>query len=118
MAGITLDFSSVPSREVLEEGTYELVIKKAEEKMSSTGKPMVVILFEEPNTKTGIFENYVLTPDALWKMKELCKAIGLDTEGVQNLELETLVGQTVMGKVVQREYNGDISNSVKKIFPA
>lgn len=118
MAGITLDFTSVPSREVLEEGTYELVIKKAEQKTSTTGKPMVVILFEEPNSKTGIFENYVLTPDALWKMRELMKALGLATDGIQELDLDLLMGQTVMGKVIQREYNGEMTNSIKKVLPA
>ncbi len=115
---VTLDFTSVPSREALEEGTYELTIKKAEEKVSSTGKPMIVILFEEPNSKAGIFENYVLTPDALWKIRELMKAIGLDTDGIQELDPQQLVGQTVIGKVVQREYDGNITNSVKKVLPA
>ena len=40
---INLDFSSVPSREPLEEGVYHLQIAKVEETNSSTGNPMLKV---------------------------------------------------------------------------
>ena len=40
---LNLDFSSVPSREPLEEGIYSLTIAKVEETTSSTGNPMLKV---------------------------------------------------------------------------
>ena len=43
---INLDFSSVPSREPLEEGVYHLQIAKVEETNSSTGNPMLKVEYD------------------------------------------------------------------------
>lgn len=115
---MNLDFSSVPSREPLEEGLYECLIKKVEEKTSSNGKPMISVLFEETESKAGIFENYVIQENCLWKLKELLDAVGMDTSAQVNLDTTELEGVIVKCKVIQDEYNGDIVNRVKKIFAA
>ena len=115
---INLDFSSIPSREPLAEGIYTFMIKRAEEKTSSTGKPMLLILFEELETKTGVFENYVLTAECLWKLQELLRALGLEASGEVALDTDDLLGQIVKGKVIQDEYAGEPVNRMKKIFAA
>lgn len=115
---INLDFSSIPSREPLAEGVYTFEVKKVEEKTSSSGNPMLLILFEEIETKTAVFENYVLTANSLWKLQELLNALGMDTSAEVSFEPEDLVGQVVKGKVVQEEYDGNIRNRMKKIYAA
>lgn len=115
---MTLDFTSVPKQILLDEGMYEVTIKKVEKKVSNSGKDMLFVVFEEVNTKSAIFENYVLTPDALWKLEELLRAAGFDTEGIIDFDEQSLVGMMFKAKIVQREYNGNTTNSIKKIFTA
>lgn len=118
MANMTLDFSSVPSREVLPEGVYTALIKKVEEKKSSTGKDMIVVLYEETEKKTGVFENYVMDPSCMWKLKELLDALGFDTSGTVDFNPADLEGQFVKVKLIQDEYNGETVNRVKKVYAA
>lgn len=115
---INLDFSSVPGNVLLEEGMYNVSVKKVEEKVSSTGKPMLTIIFEEENTKTGIFENYVLEEKCLWKLKELLSAAGYDTANSLDFDPQEIVGLVFKAKIIQRDYNDSKTNSIKKIFAA
>lgn len=122
--GINLDFSSVPSREPLEEGVYLVQIAEAVEKTSSTGNPMISVTYDVLSTQDGdtvdggrkLWDNYSLQAQALFKLKELCGALGIDTTAVVDLELSDLVGQQVLVKVIQETYNGELQNRVKKIF--
>lgn len=116
---INLDFSSVPSREPLEEGIYHLQIAKVEETNSSTGNPMLKVEFNvlgvDGNRK--LWDNYVLIDKCLWKVKELFDALGIDTSNLVEMDVNELVGMEVQAKVIQETYNGDIMNRVKKILP-
>lgn len=116
---INLDFSSVPSREPLEEGVYHLQIAKVEETNSSTGNPMLKVEFNvlgvDGNRK--LWDNYVLIDKCLWKVKELFDALGIDTSALVEMDVNELVGMEVQAKVIQETYNGDIMNRVKKILP-
>lgn len=116
---INLDFSSVPSREPLEEGVYHLQIAKVEETASSTGNPMLKVEYNvlgvEGNRK--LWDNYVLIDKCLWKVKELFDALGIDTSVLVEMDVNELVGLEVQAKVIQETYNGDIMNRVKKILP-
>ena len=116
---INLDFSSVPSREPLEEGVYHLQIAKVEETNSSTGNPMLKVEYDvlgvEGNRK--LWDNYVLIDKCLWKVKELFDAIGIDTSALVEMDVDELVGLEVQAKVIQETYNGDIQNRVKKVMP-
>ena len=117
---LNLDFSSVPSREPLEEGIYNLTIAKVEEANSSTGNPMLKIEYDvngvEGNRK--LWDNYVLIDKCMWKLKELFDALGIDTSEIVEMDVTELVGMQVNAKVIQETYNGDIVNRVKKIYPA
>lgn len=116
---INLDFSSVPSREPLEEGVYHLQIAKVEETTSSTGNPMLKVEYDvlgvEGNRK--LWDNYVLIDKCLWKVKELFDALGIDTSVLVEMDVDELVGLEVQAKVIQETYNGDIMNRVKKVMP-
>ena len=116
---LTLDFSSVPSREPLEEGVYHLQIAKVEETNSSTGNPMLKVEYNvlgvEGNRK--LWDNYVLIDKCLWKVKELFDALGIDTSELVEMDISEMVGLEVQAKVIQETYNGDIMNRVKKILP-
>lgn len=117
---LNLDFSNVPSREPLEEGVYSLRIAKAEETVSSTGNPMLKVEYDvmgvEGNRK--LWDNYVLIDKCLWKVQELFKALGIDTDQIVTMDPQELIGMEVQAKVIQEEYQGDITNRVKKILPA
>lgn len=116
---LNLDFSSVPSREPLEEGVYRLQIAAVEEKNSSTGNPMLSVEYDvvgvDGNRK--LWDNYVLIDKCLWKVKELFDALGIDTAEIVEIDVAELVGLEVQAKVVQEEYNGETVNRVKKILP-
>lgn len=113
-----LNFSSVPSRDPLAEGIYLMNIEAAEEKKSSTGKDMLLVRFKEPETGVAVFENYVLQTNCLWKLQELCNAIGIDTSSDMDTAdlIPQLIGQTVKVKVTREEYEGQINNRAKKVF--
>lgn len=117
---LNLDFSSVPSREPLEEGVYTLTIAKVEETTSSTGNPMLKVEYDvngvDGNRK--LWDNYVLIDKCLWKIQELFKALGIDTSAVVEMDVSELVGMQVNAKVIKETYNGNIVNRVNKIYPA
>ena len=117
---LNLDFSSVSSREALDEGVYNLQIAKVEETTSSTGNPMLKVEFDvmgvEGNRK--LWDNFVLIDKCLWTLKELFDALGVDTSEIVEMDVTELVGMEVQAKVIQEEYNGDTVNRIKKILPA
>lgn len=117
---LNLDFSSVPSREPLNEGVYHLQIAKVEEKESSTGNPMLSVEYDvlDVEGQRKLWDNYVLIDKCLWKVKELFDAIGVDTSSLVEMDVNELVGMEVNAKVIQETYNGDIVNRIKKVMPA
>lgn len=123
---LNLDFSSVPSREPLEEGTYLLSIAEAEEKLSSSNNPMIAITYDVLATEDGtavdggrkLWDNYSLQDQALFKLKDLFNALGIDTSSIVEMDVADLVGQQIRAKVVQETYNGELRNRIKKTYPA
>lgn len=113
-----LDFTSVEAKnfDPIPEGMYALEIVEAEEKTSSKGSQMIVVVFQEPESKTRIWENYVIQQNCLWKLKELLDVVGIDTSGSLDLDASELVGVMVRGKVIQDTYDDKITNRVKKVY--
>jgi hypothetical protein len=118
---LKLDFSSVPSREPLEPGWYLANISAAEEKVSSTGKPMLVLTYSITATSDGepvpgerrVFENLVLTQEALWKAKAVFQALGIDTSTIVDMDPDELIGSELMVRIAQDTYEGEIRNYAK-----
>lgn len=120
MARLNLDFSNVASRDPLPEGIYEVSIAKVEQTVSkSSGNPMLKIEFNiltDGYTGRKVWSNYVLTDAAMWKIVELLRAVGIDTDAFLDMDTDELVGLTCSAKITQREYDGNIQNEVKKIL--
>lgn len=118
---MNLDFSNVPKREAVPEGMYLVTIEAIEEKQSKTDKPMLVARFKEPNSGSAIFENFIPLPENMWRLQDLCDALGIDTS--VNFDttdfIQMAIGRTVKVKLIQREYpegSGEMQNSVKKFY--
>lgn len=116
---LNLDFSNVPSREALPEGVYQLQIAAVEETESSNNNPMLKVEYNVLGVEGArkLWDNYVLIPKSMWKVKELFTALGIDTSELVEMDVVELVGLEVQGKVIQEMYNGDIVNRIKKILP-
>lgn len=118
MAQMNLDFSNVQSRDPLPEGVYPVTIAKVDMTTSkSSGNPMLKIEFNiEDDAFKGrkVWSNYVLTEAAMWKVQELFRACGLDSDQIVTIDTEDLVGLGCNLKIAQREYEGNIQNEVKK----
>lgn len=113
---LNLDFSSVPSREALDEGVYSLIVSEAEETTSSSGNPMISLTFDvqgvDGNRK--IWDNLVLIDKCMWKVKEFFAAIGVDVSSVVTIDVVELIGMSVNAKIIKTVYQGEDKNEVKK----
>ena len=117
MAMMNLDFSSIPSREPLPEGTYPVSVAKVEQKLSKKNNPVLKVEFnikDEEYKGRKIWANYTLIPTAMWKVQELFKALGLEADAILEIDTDDLVGLTCQLKIAQREFEGEIQNDVKK----
>jgi len=114
---LNLDFSSIPANEPLEEGIYEFTIIEAEEtKSREKGTPMIKITFEELQTKKRVWENFILTEKALWKLRSLLEVLGYECGGPIELDPEDLIGSTVRCKVIGDTYNDQPVNRIKRFL--
>lgn len=92
-------FAAIP------ENVYKCQVSEVKLKTSKQGNEMVNVRFRvlEPVDFMGRsgFANLVLVPDALWKLKQFCKAcgIGWDANGV---DIEAAIGKELFIKVTQR----------------
>lgn len=110
----------------VEAGEYELRIVKCEQ-VQKPGSPYPYLKWNlefvdaniptvEPGKKLGsIFENTTLKPDAQFRLRDLCEALGL-TWG--DFDTDECIGMELRAKVKIREYNGSLSNEVGKFLTA
>jgi len=101
------------------EGIYKMQVQSADLTTSKQGNQMVkltlVITDADPEKQQYLgrkgFANLVVVPDALWKLKQFCKAagIGWDAGGVN---LEPAIGKELNIKVTQEPYT-DPSGSTR-----
>lgn len=111
---ITVNFSGVESGgRKCPDGTYEAEITSADIEESSAGNPMIVAKWKILKGKfkgTTIFDNISLTPQALWKLKTLLEALGIDAqeEDVEASEYaEAIVEQPCTVIVTNETYEGE-----------
>lgn len=112
----TLNFSNVPKRVPLPEGEYVLVVKDVTAKTSQSGNDMYVVQFQDPESKTVIFDNFSLLPQALFHLQALLKALGYDVDADMEFDPKEILGYMVRASVVQEEYEGTIKNRITKFF--
>ena len=107
-------------------GEYTLRIKNVESRQK-VGSAFAYLHWEyefaDPNVQaveTGkkvgsVFDNTSLKPDAQFSLRNLCEALGL-TWG--DFDTDKIVGKEFRAKIGLREYDGVISNEVKKYTKA
>lgn len=110
-SSVNLDLSGVEvSRRAIPEGTYAVVVNKAELTKSREGNNMIKMEFEVtegPHKGAKLFENCSLQPQALFKLKSVMLALGMDIpEGSFDLDTNDLVGLNCEVEVGHETYEG------------
>ena len=110
-SSVNVDLSGVEtSRKAIPEGTYEVVVNEATQKDSRDGNPMIAFEFEVTegaHKGAKLYENCSLQPQALFKLKSVLLALGLDIPNKAfDLNLRDLVGLTCEVEVGHEVYEG------------
>lgn len=110
-SSVNVDLSGVEaSRKAIPEGTYEVVVNEATQKDSRDGNPMIAFEFEVAegaHKGAKLYENCSLQPQALFKLKSVLLALGMDIPNKAfDLNLRDLVGLTCEVEVGHEVYEG------------
>lgn len=110
-SSVNVDLSGVEaSRKAIPEGTYEVVVNEVTQKNSRDGNPMIAFEFEVTegaNKGAKLYENCSLQPQALFKLKSVLLALGMDIPNKAfDLNLRDLVGLTCEVEVGHEVYEG------------
>lgn len=110
-SSVNVDLSGVEaSRKAIPEGTYEVVVNEATQKNSRDGNPMIAFEFEVqegPHKGAKLYENCSLQPQALFKLKSVLLALGIDIPNKAfDLNLRDLIGLTCEVEVGHEVYEG------------
>lgn len=83
----------------LPKGEYEVEINEVVQKVSKAGNDMLEITltaYAEDGRRVRLFD-YIVNDSGLWKLKAICKAVGIEFDGT--LEEQLLVGKRMMAKI-------------------
>lgn len=110
-SSVNVDLSGVEaSRKAIPEGTYEVVVNEASQKSSRDGNPMISFEFEVTggaHKGAKLYENCSLQPQALFKLKSVLLALGMDIPNKAfDLNLRDLIGLTCEVEVGHEVYGG------------
>ena len=106
-----LDLTNVESYTRMNEGRHRVKIVSCEDKTTQAGDDMIAIAFESisgDDKGSRVYDNFVLTEKALWKLKQLLKALGVKCDGKIVLDTEKLVGKKCEAEIYHEEYNGQM----------
>lgn len=104
-----LDFSNVEAFIKCAEGQHVVKLVEIEETESQAGNDMLNATFQVvkgQSTGAKIYDNFVLTEKALWKLQSFLTAIGMKADGKVVLDLDKLIGKTCIVEVAHEEYDG------------
>jgi hypothetical protein len=104
-----LDFTGIEAYVKCAEGQHVVKLVEIEETESQAGNDMLNATFQVvKGTSTGakLYDNFVLTEKALWKLQSFLVAVGMKADGKIVLDLDKLVGKTCIVEVVHEEYEG------------
>lgn len=122
---IDWDKVSTDAPKPLEPGVYLLEVAKAEPKETSQGHPSVAMAYQATKTwggdsvKRKVFDNFVLTQDGAFKIKQFAEAVDADPPesveyGTVSDWAEEVVGTEVWAYLVQQTYQGKTNNRVDR----
>jgi len=107
---ISVDFTGVESGgRPVPDGSFKAEITSFEQEESSTGNDMIVCKFKILQGKgkgTTVYDNLSLQPQALFRLKSLCEALGIDADGAADLDPDDFVGQEVILDIENETYEG------------
>ena len=104
-----LDFTGIEAYVKCAEGQHVVKLTEIEETESQAGNDMLSATFQVvKGTSTGakLYDNFVLTEKALWKLQSFLVALGMKADGKITLDLDKLIGKTCIVEVVHEEYDG------------
>lgn len=118
-----INFNDIPetnSFDPIPEGDYEVLVTGAQFKQSKTNKTMLVITYSVQDEDYGnrkLWQNMVIAPNSLWKIKETLVGLGFEPEGDFDLDPDELLGCDGIAEViVEKSYRSDdLVNSIKRI---
>jgi len=111
-----IDLSGVPDSMYLEPGEHEVYIYEvAYDQARESRNPLFILTYK--NSKGQIAtERYVNTPNALWRVKNLARAVGC--KDFANFETESLPGMKLRIKTIKESVNGKDYTKVSEVFPS
>ena len=104
-----LDFTGIEAYVKCAEGQHVVKLIDIEETESQAGNDMLNATFQVvKGTSTGakLYDNFVLTEKALWKLQSFLVAVGMKADGKIVLDLDKLIGKTCIVEVAHEEYEG------------
>lgn len=122
MTKVKVDMTGVEEFTRCEEGKHPMVIKKIEMKKTQSDDDMLAATLEVTvgeSKGARVFDNYPLTPKALWKLKQVLNALGgFKTDGKLVLDTDKMLNRTVLVEVIHEEYEGKTRARIQGYFPA
>ena len=109
MSKMKIDFSNVEAYVKCEEGEHVVKLIEIEETESQSGNDMLNATFQVikgNSTGAKLYDNFVLTEKALWKLQSFLVAVGIKADGKVVLDLNKLIGKTCIVEVAHEEYDG------------
>jgi hypothetical protein len=104
-----LDFSGIEAYVKCAEGQHVVKLVEIEETESQAGNDMLNATFKVvkgASTGATLYDNFVLTEKALWKLQSFLMAVGMKADGKIVLDLDKLIGKTCIVEVAHEEYDG------------
>lgn len=104
-----LDFSNVEAYIKCAEGQHIVKLVEMEETESQAGNDMLAATFQVvkgQSTGAKLYDNFVLTEKALWKLQSFLMAVGMKADGKIVLDIDKLIGKTCIVEVEHEEYEG------------
>lgn len=104
-----LDFTGIEAYVKCAEGQHVVKLIEIEETESQAGNDMLNATFQVvkgASTGAKLYDNFVLTEKALWKLQSYLTAIGMKADGRVVLDLDKLIGKLCIVEVAHEEYEG------------
>lgn len=118
---VKVDMTGVETYSKASEGIHTAKVVEILEKTSQGGDPMLQFAFEVikgEDKGCKVFESFVLTDKALWKLKAFLIAIGMKADGKLKLDLDKLIGKICDIEVFWDEYNGQTRAKISDYYKA
>lgn len=116
---IKVDMTGVEAYSKVNEGIHAAKIVEVEQTQSQAGDDMITVAYEVtsgPDKGGRVFDSFVLTQKALWKLKVLLKALGMKCDGRLIVDLDRLIGKACDIEVFHDEYNGQIRAKISDYY--